>query len=142
VTKSPTIKTNENQPDKGVRIKTYVVAKPDSTFPVVLKPFKFVLHGSSDTTPVQLRFTIKNVSRQTLTPRLVSAPKSLLTVSLPELIPPGQSAQATVIITGPGTKETFEKSITLEFDDAAKSRFTVPIAYRLSTLMVPDGVKP
>ncbi|TFH54743.1 MAG: DUF1573 domain-containing protein [Candidatus Zixiibacteriota bacterium] len=142
VTKSPTIKTNEGQADKGVRIKAYVVSKSDSTFPVVLKPFKFVLHGSSDTTPVQLQFTIKNVSRQTLTPRLVSSPKSLLSVSLPELIPPGGSGQATVKIKGAGLNETFEKSITLEFDDPAKSRFTVPIAYRLSVMMVPAGIKP
>ena len=142
VMKSPTIKTNEGLSDKSVSIKTYVVSKPDSTFPVVLKPFKFDLIGSSDTTPVQLQFTITSVSRQSLTPRLVSAPKSLLSVSLPELIPPGGSGQATVTIKRTGMKETFEKSITLEFDDEAKSRFTVPVAYRLSAIIVPAGAKP
>jgi len=142
VMKSPIIKTNDGQSDESVRIKAYVVLKPDSTFPVVLKPFKFDFTGSSDTTPVQLRFTITNVSRQRLTPRLVSAPKSLLSVSLPGLIPPGGSGQATVKIKRAGMKETFEKSITFEFDDEAKSRFTVPIAYRLSVMMVPTEAKP
>ena len=142
MTKSPTIKTNEGLSDKSVRIKTYVVSKPDSTFPVVLKPFKFDLIGSSDTTPVQLQFTITSVSRQSLTPRLVSAPKSLLSVLLPKSIPPGGAGEAIVKVKWAGMKETFEKSITLEFDDEAKSRFTVPVAYRLSAIIVPAGAKP
>ena len=45
-------------------------------------------------------------------------------------------------VKGAGLRETFEKSITLEFDDEAKSRFTVPIAYRLSVMMVPIEAKP
>ena len=142
MTKSPTIETNEAQPDKGVRIKAYVVSKPDSTFPVVLEPFKFDFLGSNDTTPVSLQFTITNVSRQSLTPRLVSAPKSLLSVSLPKSIPPGGSVQATVNVKRAGLNKAFEKSITLGFNDAAKSRFTVPIAYRLSATTTPPGAKP
>lgn len=142
MTKAARILTNEGKLDKFATVKANVVSKPDSTFPVVLKPFKFDIIGSNDTTAVQLEFTINNVSRQTLTPRLVSSPKSLLSVSLPELIPPGRSGQATVKIKGAGLNETFEKSITLEFDDPAKSRFTVPIAHRLSVMMVPAGVKP
>lgn len=141
MTKSPAIKTNEVQPDKSVHIKAFVVSKPDSTRPVVLKPAKFDFTNTSDTTPVQLEFTITNVSGQTLTPRLVSAPKSLLSVSLPKSIPPEESGLATVSVKRAGLRKLFEKSITLEFDDAAKSRFTVPIAYRLPTTILPAGEK-
>ena len=142
MTKSPIIKTNEGPSDKGVRIKAYVVSKPDSTFPVVLEPFKFDFLGSNDTIPVSLQFTITNVSDQPLTPRLVSVPRSLLSVSLPKSIPPGGSDQATINVKRAGLNKAFEKSITLGFNDAAKSRFTVPVAYRLSTTMVPAGAKP
>jgi hypothetical protein len=142
VTKSPVIKTNDGLSDKRVSIKAYVVLKAGSTFPVVLKPSQFDVVGSKDTTPIRLQFTIMNASHQSLTPRLVSAPRSLLSVSLPELVPSGESRQAVVKIKSAGLKQTFEKSITIEFDDEAKSRFTIPIAYRLSVMMVPVEEKP
>lgn len=138
MTKAAAIKTNEGQPDQKVSIKAFVVIRPDSTTPVVLRPPQLEYIGSNDTTTVRLDFTITNVSNRTLTPRLVDCPRSLLAVSLPELLPPGRSGKAVVTIKRAGMKETFEKSITLQFDDEKSSRFTVPVAYRLSSMTIPQ----
>ena len=43
ITKSPRIQTNEGPPDKRVQIISEVVARPDSTYPVVIIPYKLDL---------------------------------------------------------------------------------------------------
>lgn len=128
--------------DKKVRVMANIVSEPESTFPVVLKPFKLDFTTPNDTTPVQLKFTIANVSRQPLTPKLISAPHSLLSVALPTSIAPGGSGRATVTIEKSSLKSVFEKSITLEFDDKANTRYTVPIVYRFPETILPGTAKP
>lgn len=143
VTKSPTIETNEGSMvvAKKVRVMANIVSEPESTSPVVLKPFKLEFSTPSDATPVQLRFTIANISSHSLTPKVISAPNALLSVSLPEAIPPGGSRQAVVMVKQSSLKDVFEKSITLEFDDKAKTRYTVPIVYRFPEAILSGKAK-
>ena len=43
VSKSPRILTNEGQTEKNIRISTHVVTRPDSTYAVVISPYKLDL---------------------------------------------------------------------------------------------------
>lgn len=129
-------------PERSVLIKANIIERPDATYPVVLKPYKLEFANPTDTTPAQLEFAITNVSSQPLSPRLVSVPKSLLDVSLPNSIPPGKVGQATVKVKRAGLGKTFEKSITLEFDDAERTRFTVPVIHGAPSPAAKKGAKP
>lgn len=138
MTKSPTILTNEGPAFKNVVIKTNVVAKPDSTFPVVIQParIEFADGDRAET----MEFTITNRATQPLTPRVVSSPRSLVSITLPASIPASESATGTVKLKKAGLKGSFEKSVTIQLDDQAKSRFTIPIKRGERMEIVPEVV--
>ncbi len=117
--------TNETEPAKNVRIKTNIVTKPDSTFPIVITPAK--IEFAQGDSAAALEFTITNKAKQPLTPRIVSAPRSLVSITLPPSIPGSESAKGTVTLKRAGLKAGFEKSLTIQLNDEAKSRFTIPI---------------
>lgn len=126
VSKHPRIETNEGPPHKNVSIMADVMPRPDSTYPVVVKPYKLDISQFGDKVRDEIRFSIVNVSEQPLRPLLVSSSDDLMSVSLPEEIAPGQSAEAVVKLTAEGVKQDFAKSFTFELNDEQHSRFTVP----------------
>jgi hypothetical protein len=137
ITKSPIIRTNEGLPDKSVRIKTNVLIKPDSTYPIVIKPFRLQFTEIGDSLPTEVHFTITNVSRQAVAPSLVSSPRPLLSVVLPKSIPAGKSAKAIIKLKKDGLTISLDKSITIQLDDAAKTRFTIPVRVSLAAKIIP-----
>ncbi len=119
-----------------MRIKTNVLIKPDSTYPIVIKPFRLQFTEIEDSLPTEIQFTIKNVSRQTVTPSLVSSPRPLLSVMLPKSIPAGKSATAIVKLQKDGLTISLDKSITIQMDDPAKTRFTIPVRVSLAAKII------
>jgi hypothetical protein len=131
--------TNEGQGAKNVRIKANIVTKPDSTFPIVIRPAKIEFAESDSTETTE--FTITNSSKGSLIPRIVSAPRSLVSINLPSSIPALDSAKGTMTLKKAGLKASFEKSLTIQLNDQAKSRFTIPIkrAALGQPVIVPTG---
>jgi hypothetical protein len=127
VTKTPRIATNEGPPDKLVRITTDVVTNPDSTYPVVVHPYKLDLSQFGEKVRDEIKFTIHNVSTQPLTPTLIYSPSDFIEVTLPKQIGAGKTAEGTVKIRKEHLDKPFIKSFTLQMDDEKKSRFTVPV---------------
>ncbi len=127
VGKVPTIVTNEGSGFKTVRINAFVTAKPDSTYPIVLKPAKLDLTQTGSASPIQAKVVMVNVSGQKLIPTLVSAPRSLVGVVLPNSIPAGGSAEMVVKLKKNGLNKAFDKSITIELNDQNRTRFTLPV---------------
>ncbi len=127
VAKEPRIETNEGSTSKFVRISANVIAPPDSTCPIVITPPQLDLSepGLADRQAPSL--SILNVSERSFNVRLVDWPKGLVSVELPEVIAAGKTAPAQVRLLEKAPNESFEKSITLELDDAEHSRFTIPI---------------
>lgn len=117
--------TNEGQGVKNVRIKANIVSRPDSTYPVVIHPMKieFAETDSLET----LEFTIINKTTESITPSVVSAPNRLVSVSLPPWIAAADSAKGSMKLKKAGRGKSFEKSLTIQLNDDAKSRFTIPI---------------
>jgi len=127
VAKSPTIQTNEGPPDKKVRIEATVVARPDSTYPLIISPYKLDLSQGTDKIIDRIEFNIKNVSDAKLELHLVSVAGDFFEVELPKSIDAGSSAKGKLKLLKTSIEQSFEKSFTIEVNNQAKSRFTVPV---------------
>jgi len=121
-----------------VTIHADVIVRPDSTYPVIIKPYKLDISQFGEKVRDEMKFTITNVSQEDLTMRLVSAPTKFAAVDLPPMVEAGKSASGVVKLTEAGITGDFEKSFTLELSDAQKTRFTVPIKRAVKT----PGIKP
>jgi len=126
VTKRPRIATNEGTPDKNVTINADVMLRPDSTYPIVIRPYKLDVSQFGEKTRDEVTFSIENVSDRALKPTMVSWAGELMTVKLPKEIAPGKTEVATLKLTAEGVRQAFEKSFTIQLNDEQGSRFTVP----------------
>ncbi|MBU0982710.1 MAG: hypothetical protein KKA42_02500 [candidate division Zixibacteria bacterium] len=127
ITKRPRIETNEGPPDKNVTIISQVVRRPDSTYPVIVKPYKLDVSQFGEKVRDEMKFTLTNVSETNLTVTLVDEPYGYATVQLPEVIEAGKSAEGIIHLNADALDQSFEKSFTFELDDEQTSRFTVPV---------------
>jgi len=125
VTKKPRIQTNVG--DQRLEFMAMVVRRPDSTRPLVLKPYRLELEPAGESAAAEARFTIRNVSDEALSLDMVASRDRLFSVELPETIAPGQEAEAVVRLTAEGASADFEKSFTFEVSDATTTRYTVPV---------------
>lgn len=118
------------------------MTQPDSTFPIVIKPFKVDLSQTKDALPAEAKFTIKNVSGGSVVPTLVSSPQAIFTVVLPKSIGPGETADGIVRMKKDPAVTSFDKSLTIQLNDAKRSRFTIPVKRTLLPVVVPPPRKP
>ncbi len=127
VTKQPKIQTNEGPPDKAVSILCNVVTRPDSTYPLVIDPYKLDLTQFGDSVRDRMSFQIRNVSDQKLDLSLVSLPSDFFTVSMPATVEPGRTIEARIKLNKTALNKDFDKSFTIELSDQGHTRFTVPV---------------
>lgn len=119
------------------------MVQPDSTYPVTIKPYKLDISQFGDKVRNEMKFTITNVSDQDLKLSLVSWPSSVLSkLDLPDKVKAGMSAEGKIELRDDALDEGFEKSFTFEVNDAAKSRFTVPIKRQVQHASLNPRVKP
>jgi hypothetical protein len=71
--------------------------------------------------------TITNVSDKELHLRLVAGAPEYFEVDLPQKVKAGKSEDLEVKLMEKLPKEKFEKSFTIEMDDSAKTRLTIPV---------------
>ncbi len=101
--------------------------RPDSTYPIIIKPYKLDISQFGEKTRDQMKFTITNVSDSSYDLSTVAWPKQYLTVTLPKSVAAGKSAEGSIKLSPDALKKEFEKSITIQLSDAKKSRFTIPV---------------
>jgi hypothetical protein len=148
VTKRPRIETNETTSTKYMSIQTNVVQRPDSTYPLQIRPYKLDMSQFGEKVRDKMPFTIANVSDVKHGLILVSYPTELMTVDMPSDVAAGASAEGLVTLTPAATEKAFETSITFQLNDDAKTRFTIPIKRSLksptqaSTAVNSAGTKP
>jgi hypothetical protein len=129
-TKRPTITTNEGPPSRNVTISCDAVRAPDSTYPIVIKPYRLFV-SKADTIEIdEAKFTIQNVSDQALGVNIASAPYGYFQLTLPKTLKAGETAECRLKVNREFLSEPFEKSVTLELTDASKTRFTIPVVRR------------
>lgn len=110
-----------------MRIVSNVVARPDSTYPVIIKPYKLDISQFGQKVRDEMKFNITNVSDNDLKITLIDRPEGLFDLDLPSRVEAGKSAQGTIKLHDEAIESSFEKSITLELNDEEMSRFTIPI---------------
>ena len=135
-TKSAAIYTNEAWPDSTHRlfISAYITVNPDSTYPIVITPYKFDISQFGDVVRDSLGFQIKNVSERNIMFTVIDYPADLMTIHLPTVIPPGTAFNGYIKLTSLGAGIEFEKSVTIEVNDPASSRFTIPVKRQILAL--------
>jgi hypothetical protein len=129
--KRPAISTNEGPPTKRVTISVHSVRQPDSTYPVVFKPYRVYVSRAGEVEVDEAKFTVTNVSDEDLELKIVSEPFGYLEIDLPDEVKAGESAECKIKVKEDHLNQSFEKSITLELNDPTKTRFSVPIIRRL-----------
>ena len=139
ITKRPRIQTNEGPPDKNVTIIANVIQRPDSTFPVVIKPYKLDISQFGERVRDKMKFTITNVSDQDLYLSMVADLPGLADIELPEKIDAGKSASGHIRLHADKLEEEFEKSFTFETSGEFKQRFTVPVKRKVKTPTAAEG---
>ncbi len=127
VSKRPKIETNEGPPEKYVQISCAINARPDSTYPIIIKPYKLDLTQFGEKVRNEVKFTVENVSDKDVQLTAPSIPEQFLTVNLPKVVKAGKTAEAIVKLKKEATDKEFEKSITLQCNDEKSSRFTIPL---------------
>lgn len=131
VTKSPSIQTNEGPPARNIIFKCDVVRAPDSTYPIIIKPYRLSVSRAGTTEIDEGKVSIANVSDQDLQVKVIDAPYDFFTVAVPKMIKKGTSAELKIKVNKSALDKAFEKSVTLELGDIPKSRFTIPVVRRL-----------
>jgi len=134
VKKTPRIYTNidstitiSSKSNAWVAIEADVTPNPDSSYPVVVKPYKIDISQFSEKPRNEVTFTIENVSDKPVELTLISFPDKLVEVDLPKVIEPGKTAEGTLRVKPDAVDQEFEKSFTFEVNDENHTRFTVPI---------------
>ena len=103
------------------------VQRPDSTFPVVVKPYKLDISQFGDRVRDKMKFTITNVSDEDVSLELVSGLPGLASIDLPDKIEAGRSARGEITLNPDVLEDEFEKSFTFEVGKEDGVRFTVPV---------------
>lgn len=125
VSKNPSVTTNASLDPLMLRFTANVVPYPDSTYPLRITPFKVAI--PSDQSGAKVTVTLTNVSDRSVHPVLVDLPHGVLDVTLPSTIEPHKSAEAIIAVSAKTPAGGFEKSVTIQVDDEAQSRFTIPV---------------
>ncbi len=145
ITKRPSIQTNEGPPNKHVQIISVVTPRPDSTYPIVIQPYKLDLSQFSEKVIKEKKFMITNVSDQKVKLSLVSMPDGLFDIKLPKSIEPGKSAKGKLTLRKAAYGDSFDKSVTIEVtavDNKDTTRFTVPVKRSIKIANVTTQPRP
>ena len=140
--KSPSISTNEGAEQKSVKILCDVVTNPDSTYPIVIRPYKFDISQYGEKERSSLDFTIQNISDMDLELALIDMPANMFKITLPKKIKAGESAKGKFTVQKEFVPKEFEKSMTIELNDNPKTRFTVPVKRTIRIPGAPQTATP
>jgi hypothetical protein len=128
VGKRPSFTTNAGDTVIGVKIYAEMVLIPDSTSPVVLSPPRVAVSQFSTTPHRRGQFTIENRADSDVEITAVDTSGRSFSVSLPEKIEKGGSAEAAILVHEDAVETTFQESITFEATSAdERSRYSVPV---------------
>ena len=127
IIKQPRIESNEGKPDKTVKIQAQIVIQPDSTYPIVISPYKLNISQFGEKVRDEMTFKIENVSDQDVKPIIVDIPDELFEVDIPDKIKAGKTEEAVLKLKEVALDQSFEKTFTIELDDEAKTRFSIPV---------------
>lgn len=130
VRKSATVKTNA-QNNSRLQIIANIVKSPDSTKPLVLEPMAIELDSIRPDNPDKdwkFKVAMRNVGTEKVKAHQVCGPEGLFEIKIDEKgINPGEERFIEFEFGGEILDEMFSKSLTIQLDDSAGTRYTIPI---------------
>ncbi len=134
VEKTPRVSFNDSIGEHIIHFRANVEQRPDSTFPLVISPYKLDISQFGEKPRTEIRFTIRNVTTQPLKTDLISYSSDYFQVELPKSIDAGKSADGMIRLSKDAAGKDFEKSFTFQLNDERQSRYTVPVKRTLRAL--------
>jgi hypothetical protein len=98
-----------------------------------MRPYKVDLSQTGTKQIDNMTFEIRNVSDEDLKVELIAYAKEYFEVDLPRKIKAGDTEKAKIKLTREALDKSFDKSFTIELNDEAQSRFTIPVKRKLPT---------
>ena len=130
IVKRPTVLVEGESDPVIIDIIAYIVPRADSTYPLMLSPYKIDLSQYGANVRDRASIKITNVSDRALAIKMVSGPVEYGTLSMPEKIGAGETVEVELVLNEASVKESFERSFTFELDDEHHSRYTIPVKRR------------
>jgi hypothetical protein len=137
VTKRPAITTNQGPEVQIVEIAAQVTARPDSTYPIVIEPYKLDFSQYSEEVLREKEFALYNSSDKPLELSLVSQTDEFFEVVLPKTVEPNETVTGMVRLKESVMDQNFNKSLTIQVNDERNSRFTIPVKRSLRNVAAP-----
>lgn len=128
VFQSAAIFTNDTTAERlFISLTAKVTENPDSTFPLVISPPHLDFSPVKDKKVVTGKVKIKNVSQEKIKFKLVDSPVGFFRIRFSSKeIKPSELIKLEARLNRKMKDDSFKRSITVELDDKAKSRFTIP----------------
>ncbi len=130
VRKSASITTNA-QSNSRLQIVANIVKDGDTTLPLLLEPMAIELDSIRPDNPDKewkFKVAMKNVGGEKVRAHVANFPTNLFKVKLDDKsIGPGEERYIEFQFDGSILEEMFSKSLTIELDDSAATRYTIPI---------------
>lgn len=130
VMKHPKIYTNGQPATMELTFTAVVTDRPDSTYPVIVKPYKLDLSQLNERPVTEADFEIVNRSDQQLYITTFPDFDPMFSVWLPSEIGPGKTGHGHLKLSKEAIDRSFEASFTFEAFEVKsekKTRFTVPV---------------
>ncbi len=130
-TQSPRVFIENNPNPIYVNLVGLVVAQPDETRPVSVRPYKATLAKATTITVDSIEINLTNHSDSDLAVSVISRPSPNYDYSFPDRIEAGTTAVGYVKLNPVASDLEFKSSITLEFEGRKKSRLTIPVLRKI-----------
>lgn len=131
VSKRPKIYIQGSDLPRSVQITAHVLPRPDSAYPITLKPYKLDISQFGEKKRTKAEFTVNNVSKTDLEIKVIDFQDQYFDVNFgPTTIKAGESAKGKVTINSDRVDQSFEKSVTFLVTGKGQTkpvRFTLPI---------------
>lgn len=134
VNKSTNITTNSPQPNCQVTFTANILARPDSTYPIIIKPYKLDISQFGEKVRKDMKFSIVNVSDADLDLSMIASADDIFEITLPKKIKAGETAEGLLKIKPGKLTDEFQKSFTISVNDKSNSRFTIPVKRTIQTI--------
>lgn len=130
IRKSARVQTNA-QKNEMLQIQAQIIPEGDTALPLVIEPAVVLLDSIRPDDPEndwEFKIVLKNLSDKKVKVHLVAGPTELFKINIPSKdIKPGKERYIELEFEEDLIDELFTKSITIELNDSASTRYTIPV---------------
>ena len=127
VAKRPYMTTNVGDDNYYVRIDSDILTDAEQAFPLRFNPYKLDVSQFGSKLRRSAQFTLENVSDTDYTFTVLDTTGREFDVEMPTKVKVGEKITGKVTVHENAIESDFEQSFTIELNDKAKTRYTLPV---------------